>query len=314
MMILIITLIAGPVGDYLGYDYQFFIASRGYDSLYSIMGDYGDDTIFDTVTVIDTLTYLGYPAYSIHHIRVSDVFALNDTTLCWETGDTLFGYISILDMDTLLAKLYVTPLYLSLQWDLEITGETLIIDIDFDGIDDTLIVQSGDSRVTDSLLVTVPLGSFGAFEVLTTMYLNGWQSYVNDSCRIWVRDYQWLTPYFGVVRDSISFVDSVIFVGSWMEVATGIMYSEAVDSGYVGIAEQQEKVFGSILPIPNGIRISANGNYQIKIYDVLGRLLLRYDMKIDGVKKLKPNLEAGIYFAQIKKENNIATTKFVVIR
>ncbi len=311
-MILIIALIAGPVGDYLGYDYQLSFVSQGYDSLYSPSGDEGDNTIFDTVTIIDTLTHLGHPAYLTHHIRISDLFYRYDTSLSWEIGDTLFGYISILD--TIFAKLYVTPFYVGRQWDLGATGDTLTMDIDGDGIDDTLVVQNGESEVIDSLWITVPLGTFDAFKILTTMYLTGWQSLFDGPCRVWTREHQWLSAYHGVIRDSAIIIDSVKFFGLWIEAARMITYSEATDSGSIAIAWQQEKVFGSILPIVNGIRISGSGNYQIEVYDVLGRLRIRYDMQIDGTKKLRPELEAGAYFVRVKKGSQIGTFKFVIIR
>jgi hypothetical protein len=314
MMILIFALIAGPVGDYLGYNYEFFVTSEGYDSLYSIMGDYGDDTIFDTVTTIDTFTYNSYPAYLNHHVRISSLFSRNDTTQSWEVGDTLFGYLNI-EEDTVLAKIYVTPFYVGLWWNLEITGETLIVDIDGDDIDDTLVVQSGEGEILDSLSITVPLGTFEVFKVMHTIYMTGWQSYIEGDCRIWIWDCQWLSTNFGIVKDSIVFIDSVsLFI--WIEAARGYMYSEAIDTGYVAISEhrQSKNIERSILPVLNGIIIIGSDDYNIDVYNISGRMVAHYALIIHGKRILKPALPSGVYFARVKGDSRTETIKFVIVR
>lgn len=309
-MLLVFVLIAGPVGDYLGYDYDFSISFQGYDSLYSILGDDGDTTIFDTVTVIDTVTYGGYPAYINRHVRVSDILSRNDTLFSWEVSDTLFTYIT---RDSVFQKTYVIPFYTGLQWDLEITGETLILDIDNDDIDDTLIVQSGLGEVIDSVMITVPLGTFDAFNVLSTIHLTGWQSLIDDSCRIWIRDWQWLSPNTGVVQDSIVMIDTVKqFV--WFELSRLIMYSEAVDSGYTGIFEWQRNTASAVKPIANGIVITGNGNHLIAIYDISGRWITEYDIYVDGKYRLMPDLVSGVYFAWLRNNSYVLSTKFVIVR
>ncbi|MGB3480351.1 MAG: T9SS type A sorting domain-containing protein [bacterium] len=309
MILLTLTLIAGPVGNYIGYDYDYSIAYQGYDTLYSIIGNDGDTTIYDTVTIIDTLTYGGYPAYLNRHIRVSDLWSRNDTLFSWEVGDTLFTYIT---RDTVSQRTYVTPFHTGSQWDLDIAGETLIIDIDMDSIYDTLIVQSGVAEVIDSITTTVPLGTFDAFKISSTMNLTGWQSYFNDSCRIWIKAWQWLSPYTGIVRDSTVIIDTVHQV-IWFELARLIFYSEAVDSGYTGIEELHNSPTTIMLPVINGIVISGTGYHLIDIYDVTGRHVSSYDIYCDGEYRLKPKLVSGVYFAQVTKNEEQISVKFVVI-
>lgn len=309
MIFLIFALVTGPVGDYLGYDYDFSLIYQGFDSLYSIIGDEGDTIIYDTITVIDTLTYGGYAAYLNRHIRISDLWMRSDTLFSWENEDTLFTYIS---RDTVFQRTYITPFYTGLQWDLGITGETLIIDIDNDNIEDTLIVQSGVSEVLDSVVTTVPLGTFGTFNISSTMNLCGWQSLLGDSCRIWIRDWQWLSPNTGVVRDSIVIIDTVRqYV--WFELLRYIMYSEAIDSGYAGITEARTVTKGPVQSILNGIRISESGHYFIDIYDVTGRWITDYNIYIDSEYKLRPVLTPGVYFARVMHESGQISIKFLII-
>ncbi|MGB3340013.1 MAG: T9SS type A sorting domain-containing protein [bacterium] len=309
MILLVFTLITGPVGDYIGYDYDYSIAYQGYDSLFSIIGDDGDTTVFDTVTIIDTLNYGGYPAYLNRHIRVSDIWSRNDTLFSWEVGDTLFTYIT---RDTVSQRTYVTPFYTGLQWDLDIAGETLIIDIDNDSIYDTLIVQSGIAEIIDSVTTTVPLGTFDVFKISSIMNLTGWQSFFNDSCRIWIQDWQWLAPHTGIIRDSVVIVDTVHQI-IWLELLRFIMYSEAVDSGYTTIAEFYDYPGTSIQPVLNGIMISGRGNHLIDIYDISGRWVTSYDIYCDDKYKLKPKLLSGVYFAQVTNNEEQISVKFVVI-
>jgi hypothetical protein len=309
MILLVLTLIAGPVGDYIGYDYDYSIAYQGYDTLYSIFGDDGDTTVYDTVTTIDTLNYGGNPAYFNRHIRVSDLWSRNDTLFSWEVGDTLFTYIT---RDTISQKTYVTPFYTGLQWDLDIAGETLIIDIDNDSIHDTLVVQSGIAEVTDSVMITVPLGTFDVFEISSTMNVIGWQSLFDDSCRIWIRDWQWLAPYIGIVKDSTVVIDTVHQV-IWFELGRFIFYSEAVDSGYTAVAEFHDDPERAIQPILNGIVIYGNGYHLIDIYDTSGRWVISYEIFCDGKYKLNPRILPGVYFARLHTARGLSTTKFVII-
>ena len=309
MMLLIFTLIAGPVGDYIGYDFDFSIAYQGYDSLYSIIGDDGDSTIYDTVTIIDTLIYGGYPAYINRHVRLSGIWVRNDTVFSWEVGDTLFTYIT---RDTVSQKTYVTPFYPGLQWDLDVAGETLIIDIDNDSIYDTLIVQSGSAQVIDTCTTTVPLGTFDVFEISSTINVHGWQSFINDSCRIWIRSWQWLCPYFGIVKDSTAIIDSIPqYV--WLELGRFVFYSEAVDSGFTAVCESNNYDDSKIQPILNGIVISGTGYFIVDIYDTAGRRVLSYDIYCQRKYKLKPDLLPGVYFARFTCGGLTSTTKFVII-
>lgn len=309
---LIVALIAGPVGDYLGLDYQFFIYSQGFDSMYTIVGDSGDASIYDTSTVVDTLTYQGHPAYKTTHVRVSQLFPADDSTLAWEIGDSLFTYIAI--SETVQIKGYVTPFSIGLNWQLGIVGDTLIGDFDGDGIDDTLYVQIAEGRVIDSLSVTVPLGTFDAFEVQLTIYCKGWQSLINDSCRLWFKDRQFLAPYLGQVKDSILIEDTIRMYNNWIWGMTAIMYSEAVDTGYIAVAEQPRQSFSTILPIANGIEITGTGEYEIGIYDIIGRQCLTKILLIDGSYQFKPALTSGIYFARVKHKGSLGTTKFVIMK
>lgn len=309
MILLIFALINGPVGDYIGYDFDFSIAYQGYDSLYSLIGNNGDSTIYDTVMVIDTLTYNGYPAYFNRHVRISDLWSRNDTIFSWEVEDTLFTYIT---RDTVSQKTYITPFYTGLQWDLDIAGETLIIDIDNDSIYDTLIVQSGVAQVIDSSMTTVPLGAFGAFEISSSINVTGWQSYFDDSCRIWIRNWQWLCPYIGVVKDSTVIIDTVHQV-IWLELGRFIFYSEAVDSGYTAINELTNHDENKIQPVLNGILISGSGSFIIDIYDICGRWIYNDNIYIKNKYRLKPDLIPGIYFARVINNNGMMTVKFVVI-
>jgi hypothetical protein len=314
MLALIITLLAGPVGDYLGYDYQFYIASEGYDSLFTIMGDDGDSMVVDTAATIDTFTYNGHPAYLNHRVRISTINALNDTALCWEIGDTLFGYM-IIAGDTLVTKTYVTPFYTGLVWDLQVVGETLIVDIDGDGIDDTLVVQSGEGEVCDSLSLTVPLGTFDVFNVVLAIHIEGWQSIINGQCRLWLWDHQWLSPGFGVVQDSVVIIDSVMMY-VWLEAARVCMYSEAVDTGYVAVAEHRQSAIGAqaVLPVVNGILLVGYGDYDIDVYDVSGKMVTQYKVIVNGNRRLKPELPCGVYFARVQGAERADTVKFIVIR
>jgi hypothetical protein len=309
MIFLMLALIAGPVGDYIGYNYDYSIAYQGYDTLYSLLGNNGDTTIYDTTTTIDTLHYGGYPAYLNRHIRVSDLWSRNDTLFSWEVGDTLFTYIT---RDTVSQRTYVTPFYTGLQWDLDITGETLIIDIDIDSIYDTLIVQSGIAEVTDSAMTTVPLGTFDVFKISLIIHVTGWQSFINDSCRIWLRDWQWLSPYIGIVKDSTVVIDTIHQV-IWLELARFVFYSEAVDSGHTAVAEHQNYQQNSIRPVLNGILISEPGYHLIDIFDVSGRLVTSYDIFCDGRYLIKPKILSGVYFARLQNTYGISATKFVII-
>ena len=309
MILIALALIAGPVGDYIGYDFDFSIAYQGYDSLYSIIGNDGDSVIYDTITVIDTLTYSGYPAYINRHVRISDIWSRNDTVFSWEVEDTLFTYIT---RDTVSQKTYVTPFYPGLQWDLNITGETLIVDIDNDSIYDTLIVQSGNAQVTDTCTITVPLGTFDVFEILSTINVNGWQSYFNDSCRIWIRSWQWLCPYLGVVKDSTTIIDTVHQV-IWLELGRFVFYSEALDSGYTAITEHKNCEERKIQPVLNGIVISGTGYYLVDIYDIAGRWIYDDNIHIKNRYRLTPDLAPGIYFARVKNNKELISVKFVVI-
>jgi hypothetical protein len=308
------ALIAGPVGDYLGYNYQFYIASQGYDSIYTIMGDEGDTMIVDTSTIIDTFTYNGNPAYMGRHVRISTLFNQHDTTLSWEIGDTLFGYLMI-EGDTLITKAYVTPFYVGLVWDLGVTGETLITDIDGDNIDDTLVVQTGDGEIVDSLSLNVPLGTFDTYEVLLTVYMTGWQSLINDQCRLWMWNHHWLSPYIGVVQDSTVIIDS-IFQYIWLEALRGHMYSEAVDTGYVAVREHASGSVSDnvITPVMNGIMLQGSDHYTVDVYDITGYKIARYAVTISGKYTLIPNLPSGVYFARVRGHQNIATTKFIILR
>ncbi|HIE05844.1 MAG TPA: T9SS type A sorting domain-containing protein [bacterium (Candidatus Stahlbacteria)] len=308
----ILLLITGPVGDYLGLDYQFFIYAEGFDSLYTITGDSGDVSIFDTSTVIDTLTYQGHPAYKTLHVRISDLFGGYDTTLAWEVGDSLFSYMAI--GETVMIKNYVIPFFVGSNWQFGIVGDTLIGDFDDDGIDDTLYVQIAEGLVTDSLNVTVPLGSFDAFEVQLTVYCTGWQSSVGDSCRLWLRPRQLITPYLGLIKDSILIEDTIRIYNNWVWAMTGIMYSEAVDTGYIGIAEAPQPSFQSVRPIRNGVEISGDGEYEMWIYDIIGRQCLMKTLTIQGSGQFRPELPAGIYFARIRHKGQLITTKFVIVK
>jgi hypothetical protein len=310
MILLAFILISGPVGDYLGYDFNHLIAYQGYDSLYFIIGSNGDSTIYDTVTVIDTLSYGPNPAYLSRHMRVSDLVARQDTLFSWEAGDTLF---TVMTRDTVVQKSYITPFYTGLQWDLDLAGETLIIDIDMDSIYDTLVVQTSTAEVVDSVVLTVPLGTFDAFKITSTINVSGWQSYINDSCRIWIRDNQWLCPYAGVIKDSIVLIDTA-HQYVWLELLRLIMYSEAVDSGHTGITEMRSLSQDPIQAMLNGIIVTGQGSYRVDIYDLSGRWIKTYDIYCDEQYVLRPVLSPGIYFASIKNERRISKTKFIIIK
>jgi hypothetical protein len=313
MLILIFMVVSGPVGDYLGYQNNAFIANTGYDSLFTIVATDGDSTIADTISVIDTLHLGPYPAYRTRHIRLSDVASRHDTTLSWEIGDTLFTPFT---GDSSFMRLYVTPFTTGQQWDLGITGDTLIADIDFDGIDDTLIVQSSEGMVIDSTTVTVPVGTFETFEILLTVNLAGWQSYIDDSCHVWTHAHQWISPYFGPVRDSTILIDTV-FQYIWFEAMRLITFSEAVDSGYTHVAEQSDemvlntkKSYAAI----NTITLKSNGVHHIELYDVTGTLVDECQLYVEGNQVYKPPVSAGVYFAYIENNGTHLIVKCVVVR
>ncbi|MEO0129023.1 MAG: T9SS type A sorting domain-containing protein [candidate division WOR-3 bacterium] len=313
MGILIIVLFAGPVGNYLGYTYQFYLGFNGKDSLYTILGDPTmDPTVYDTIIVIDTFRYNNYPAYSLRRVRYSDVLPLNSTTMSYEKGDSMFGSTILGDIQ---AKLYVIPFVVNNQWDPGVTGETLIVDIDNDDILDTLVIQSASITVVSQEVVSVPLGTFNTYKLRSVLYLRGKQSYGGGlPCRIWARDYQWMCPYVGMVKDSIHIIDSVLFF-FWLKGAEVFASSKANGYGWIAIAEKKKSDLRGIFPTMNGVVISGSGHYTIEIYDALGRLYNQWRIKLDDgeVKRLKLELNSGIYFARIKENDMIITTKKITV-
>ncbi|RKX71730.1 hypothetical protein DRP53_00665 [candidate division WOR-3 bacterium] len=311
-MILLLFILSGPVGEYLGLDYHFFTYSQGFDSLHTLTSDSGDITITDTFSVLDTLTYQGHPAYLTRRVRISDLSPRADTTLSWEIGDSLFTYTVL--GETVQVKSYVIPFTVGSRWDLGLVGDTLIGDFDNDGIDDTLIVEQSSALVSDSLPISVPLGTFYAFQLDLTIFLRGWQSYISDSCRLWIRDLQHLVPYLGVIRDSTVIIDTVRLFNIWVWAATMILYTEAVDTGYIGIREAETSQLPLLYPILGGVRIHGSGSWMVEVYDVAGRCCEERKVRIDQSGEFRPPLPSGIYFARIRGKKGIRSIKFLVLK
>ena len=312
MTVLILMIIAGPVGDYVGLDYHFFVHSQGFDSMYTLIGDSGDVNIIDTNLVLDTFQYQNHPAYLTWHHRISNVFPAQDSILSYEIGDSLFTHIAI--GDTILVKGYVIPFSVGNSWQLDIVGDTLIGDIDNDGIDDTLLVIIAEAMVTDSLQVSVPLGTFDAFKLRMTMFLRGWQSSIGDSCRIWINEDQYLTPYLGVIKDTVIIEDTIKLYNNWIWAMTAIIYSEAADTGYIGIAEGEPNRFESIQTVLGEIRINGTGDYTIDIFDAIGRCCLKKHLQVDKTFEFRPGLPSGVYFARVRKGDETKIVKVLILR
>jgi hypothetical protein len=311
MVLLMFALIAGPVGDYLGFQYDGFITGSGYDSMFTVGGDSGDSTVTDSSIVLDTLTHNGYPAYLNRHVRISDILDVDDITIAWEIGDSMFSYFS--QADTTPMKIGVIPFSVGAQWDMGIAGETLCFDIDGDHIIDTLAIQSAEAEVLGYTPLTVPLGTFYAYGVLYDAYMTGWQSILGDSCRIHVDQYHWFVPYLNRIKDSTVVIDSM-FQYIWFEGARIVQYTEATDTGYTGITELSENTtVQSAIPIPNGIMLFGDRRCTIEIFDVSGRIRMTYDCNINGTYRLTPSLQSGIYFARIRSNRKDETVKFIFV-
>jgi len=315
-------LIAGP-GNYIGLELNRMWKYDGWVLDSSVLG-FEMDTTIDTVFVMDTLTYLGNPAFILKKITtvVGGGSSTREDTL-WEEGDFLNGEL-VMPWDTSISvALYKTPFQVGDTWSLGVIG-TYIVELDSppDGIMDTVYIYYDRCKILERDSLNPPLGPVtDVYKIERAIQFDLWISstaqggpfngYGTDSL------YEWVKPSLGTIIDSSELRVTIIVI-IFPVTQVNRSYRVLSDTGrYTNMKE-------SIAPIKNPSIVIRNreiilsfpeeeGKYSL--FDVAGRLIDEYRYRGNTLEKRSlKNISRGIYFLLYQSPNEVRRWKVLLIK
>ena len=308
---------AGPVGEYLGLikgKTWVYIGTEKDSTLDhpSITGNFQD-----TVKIVDEFAYDGAPAYLRRTIHISDIRGMStgiDTL--WEEGNSLLGRW-IYDRDTAVPyTLYKTPFEIDTSW--RTVWENLsCIDLDGDGIKDTIKIAKDSACVITKENVSVPYGDIrDAYKIKKEGMWEAWLSFSPSPQGVIQTfkyiDFQWYAPHTGLVKDTgyaeVFYYD---MRGSLMEAS--FMWTHKVLVQVEGIEEKKSRSSSFKIKSPFFSKelslsffIDRPSVVKLYLYDITGREKGKADYLCSPGKhtlKYTPEeLHCGVYFLRICRD------------
>jgi len=258
--ILFITLVlasagvAGPVGEYLGYEVGVTHTSvhAGRESVHVIF-PLPFDTVFthawvDTVTVQSETIIQGSPAWVLRQVRVQNGATVSFDT-AYESGDTLLLRRSELAGVELEANAYLVPFDTGRWWRTGFEG-TYYLDINGDSLADTVTIWGDTTRVVGVEDVAVPGSDTvrDCYKLLTVakQSLSMQESIFPIRETSFVQMYEWYKDSLWLIKDSLDLTARVyIWLIIWIHAADAFGYD-------VGMISSLPTGLSS--PVPDGSR------------------------------------------------------------
>lgn len=322
LVMLSTPLSAGP-GNYIGIEFSKMWTYEGWSVDSSTLEVEVDSTI-DTVFVMDTLDYLGSPAFVLKKITkiIGDGSSSREDTL-WEVGNFLYEKFELPWDSSIAVVLYKTPFQVGDTWSLGVTG-TYIVELDSppDGIMDTVHVNYDKCEILGIETLTPPIGTVtDVYKIGRIIEFDLWISssgqggpftgFGSDSI------YEWVKPGLGTVVDSAELkVTVIVIIFPVTEIIRS--YHALSDTGRLTTVKESP-VFtkNSSIIIRNGeILLSfpeREGEYSL--FDVTGRLRGKYFYRgnLNEIWILR-NLPRGVYLLTYRGQNYNDKWKILLIK
>ncbi|MBN2536856.1 hypothetical protein JXB37_01110 [candidate division WOR-3 bacterium] len=287
-LIMPVALLAGPVGDYLGFHVGLVEVREhaGRESLHVTL-PVPFDTVFqhawtDTSTVIAETTLGNSPAWLVRHWNSNNGEVVVDTA--WESGDTLMRAKFELLEFTLWANRYRVPFEVGNWWRTGLEG-TYYFDLNGDSLEDTLTIWGDTCRVEAIEDAVVPWDTVrDCYRLRTTLRqsLSLRESVLPIRETSYVRAWEWYKDSLGRVRDSSEIEgDGYVWLIIWLPAAqfwasdTGVLLAR-----YTGLAAPDTPApLARLVAAPNPFREKTTINFQptargpeaVTIFDAAGR-------------------------------------------
>ena len=336
-----LTCLAGPVGQYLGYEVDRTETSirTGRDSIHYFLPAPGDtilvSNLTDTTTVLAE-TLLTEPAWVLRQALYGDSVVITIDTM-YESGDTVLHQPWSLGDSSRWYNHYLVPFNVGTSWRTGLEG-TFYADIDGDGTIDTMSIWADTVQVTGIEDVTVPYGLVeDCWVVKTTMRQAVALTYQSIPARetAEVCQVQWYKDSLWAVKDS-SYVlaHAYVQVVIWLPAADIVSQSLGQLAGiWTGVQEPPTPGWAARISAgPNPFRRSTvlhlsagpldHSTTAVSIFDASGRLIRTLpasgvergasSVVWDGRNDLGRDQPAGIYI--VRSSNGDAVLPTVVVK